>query len=110
MALLGGESLAGQCQINPVEEFRIPDEQCRELVSRIAASPEFHRATRQREFLLYVVDRKLAGRPEEVTEALIGHRVYGRPASYDAGNDSIVRTEARTLRKRLERYFEGQGV
>ena len=57
-----------------------------------------------------MVDRKLAGCPEDVTEALIGHRVYGRPASYDAGNDSIVRTEARTLRKRLERYFEGQGV
>ena len=63
-----------------------------------------------REFLLYVVDRKLAGCPGDVTEPLIGHRVYGRPASYDAGNDSIVRTEARTLRKRLERYFDGQAI
>ena len=78
--------------------FYLPDEQCRELAGRIAASQEFHRAAKQREFLVYVVDRKLSGCPEDVTEALIGHRVYGRPASYDAGNDSIVRTEARTLR------------
>ena len=99
-----------KCQSDPGQEFTLPEGECRELVQRIAASSEFHRATRQREFLLYVVDRKLAGRSEEITEALIGHRVYGRPASYDAGNDSIVRTEARTLRKRLERYFEGEGV
>ena len=102
--------MADSCQIDPGHTFHLPDEQCRELVGRIAASQEFHRAAKQREFLLYVVDRKLAGCPEDVTEALIGHRVYGRPASYDAGNDSIVRTEARTLRKRLERYFDGQGI
>jgi hypothetical protein len=102
--------VAESCQLEPGQEFRFSEEQCRQLVGRIVASPEFHRATRQREFLLYVVNRKLAGCPEDITEALIGHRVYGRPASYDAGNDSIVRTEARTLRKRLERFFENQGV
>ncbi len=102
--------MAESCQIDFGHKFHLPDEQCRNLAGRIAASQEFHRATKQREFLLYVVDRKLSGCPEDVTEALIGHRVYGRPASYDAGNDSIVRTEARTLRKRLERYFENQGL
>ena len=56
------------------------------------------------------MDRKLAGAPEEVTEVLIGHRVFGRPASYNPGDDSIVRTEARTLRQRLERYFAGDGA
>ena len=96
-------------QIDPELAVRLPDEQCRELVKRIAASTEFQRATKQREFLLYVADHKLAGRPENVTEALIGHRVYGRPATYDSGNDSIVRTEARTLRKRLQRYFDTEG-
>ncbi len=99
-----------RCQVEHVEEFRLPDDQCRELVRRIAASGEFQRATKQREFLLYVIDRKLAGCPEDVTEALIGHRVYGRAATYNSGNDSIVRTEARTLRKRLERYFETDGL
>jgi hypothetical protein len=68
------------------------------------------RATRLRGFLTYVVDRKLAGCPEEITETLIGHRVFGRVATYNAGEDSIVRTEARTLRQRLERYFTGGGA
>jgi hypothetical protein len=101
--------VAHRVQVDSERDLRLADDQCRELVKRIAASSEFQRATRQREFLLYVVDHKLAGRPENVTEALIGHRVYGRPATYDSGNDSIVRTEARTLRKRLERYFDTEG-
>lgn len=87
----------------------MPEPECRALVSRILSSTDFQRATKQREFLLYVLDRSLSGCPEDVTEALIGHRVYGRPASYNAGNDSIVRTEARTLRKRLEHYFATDG-
>jgi hypothetical protein len=55
------------------------------------------------------VDRHLAGQPGEISETLIGHRVFGRPADYNSGDDSIVRTEARNLRLRLERYFAGEG-
>jgi hypothetical protein len=86
------------------------EEECRALVKRILASPEFQRASRLRDFLLYVVERKLADLPREVTETLIGHRVFGRPAMYNTGEDSIVRTEARILRQRLERYFANEGV
>ncbi len=85
-------------------------EQHRELAARIVSSSEFRRAPRQREFLLYVVEHKLAGNPDDVTETLIGHKVYGRSPAYDTGNDSIVRTEARTLRKRLGRYFATEGI
>ncbi|MGO9257930.1 MAG: hypothetical protein ACLQU1_16695 [Bryobacteraceae bacterium] len=80
------------------------------MVARILASPEFQRAARLRAFLNYVVERKLAGSPEEVTETLIGHRVFGRPATYNPGEDSIVRTEARTLRQKLDRYFAAEGA
>ena len=80
------------------------------MVQRIVGSKEFQRTTRLRDFLLYVTDRKLASAPQEITEALIGQRVFGRPATYNPGDDSIVRTEARNLRQRLERYFAGEGV
>lgn len=86
------------------------DEECRALVERIAASREFRRAARLRDFLTYVVDRQLAGCRDEITEYHIGRRVFGRPESYNPGDDSIVRTEARTLRQRLERYFSGDGA
>jgi hypothetical protein len=102
--------VAARSQIHTERGIRPADEECRALVSRILASAEFQRAARLRDFLGYVVDRKLAGAPEEVTEVLIGHRVFGRPASYNPGDDSIVRTEARTLRQRLERYFAGDGA
>src|SRR5216684_1818172 len=86
------------------------DAECRALVQRILGSKEFQRTTRLRDFLLYVVERKLAAAPQEITEALIGQRVFGRPSTYNPGDDSIVRTEARNLRQRLERYFAGEGA
>lgn len=93
-----------------VLECNATDHECRALVEKILASTEFHRTTRLRDFLLYVVDRKLAHSPGEVTESLIGHRVFGRRENYNTGEDSIVRTEARLLRQRLARYFSEEGA
>src|ERR1700733_14667084 len=86
------------------------EQQCRALVQRIIASEPFQRTSRLRDFLLYVVDRKLADSPGEVTETIVGHRVFGRSPTYNTGEDSIVRTEARVLRQRLERYFSTEGA
>jgi hypothetical protein len=102
--------LSAQPQINLENGCPPAVEECRALVDRIAASQEFRRAKRLRAFLVYVVDRHLAGEPNEINETLIGHRVFGRPAGYNSGDDSIVRTEARNLRLRLERYFAGEGA
>jgi hypothetical protein len=88
----------------------LSEQECRALVERILASKEFQRANRLRSFLLYVVDRKFADAPQDVSESVIGHRVFGRPASYNTGEDSIVRTEARILRQRLDRYFAAEGA
>jgi hypothetical protein len=93
-----------------VLECDATDQECRALVEKILRSSEFHRTTRLRDFLLYVVDRKLAQSPSDITESLIGHRVFGRPANYNTGEDSIVRTEARLLRQRLDRYFSEEGA
>jgi hypothetical protein len=91
-------------------DFRAAAENCRAPVDRIAASREFQRASRLRGFLAYLVNRKLADCPDEITEILIGHRVSGLPIDYNPGDNSIVRTQARTLRDRLERYFRGEGT
>jgi hypothetical protein len=101
--------VSAQPQINLEGGYQPAAEECRALVERIAGSQEFRRAKRLRAFLSYVVGRHLSGQPCEITETLIGHRVFGRPAGYNSGDDSIVRTEARNLRQRLERYFAGEG-
>jgi TolB-like protein/Tfp pilus assembly protein PilF len=42
-------------------------------------------------------------------ESIVGSEVYGRPPSYDPGQDSIVRTEARRLRSKLKEYYQSTG-
>jgi hypothetical protein len=43
---------------------------------------------------------------DQVTEQQIGVYVFGRPADYNAGDDNIVRSQARFLRAKLAEYFE----
>lgn len=80
-----------------------------QLVQRIIASPAFVRSTLLTNFLLYVCDRKLRGKEDEITEHQIGVHALRRPENYHPGEDNIVRNYARMLRKRLEEFFEGEG-
>ena len=50
--------------------------------------------------------RPIAGRGQKVKEYVIGAEVFGRGESFDPRLDPIVRTEARKLRARLEKYYE----
>lgn len=75
------------------------------LTLRIAASPGFSKSVRLRDFLLYVCEKTLRNRQNEVHEQQIGMEVFGRREGYNPSEDNIVRVEARELRKRLDRYF-----
>jgi len=80
-----------------------------ELARRIAASKSFEKSSFLISFLLYVCERELCGRGCEINEHQIGVNALGRPASYNPGEDNIVRNYARLLRKRLEEYFRTEG-
>ncbi|HEV2500547.1 MAG TPA: hypothetical protein VGY31_13300 [Terriglobia bacterium] len=77
---------------------------------RVAASREFSKSTRLHDFLLYVCEKALTNRADEIREQVIGFDVFDRGPGYNPGDDNIVRVEARELRKRLDRYFEGEGA
>ncbi len=79
------------------------------LVDRVIATPAFTRSALLTKFLLYICDRKFRGQIEEITEYQIGVQALERPASYNPGEDNIVRNYARILRKRLEEHFAGEG-
>jgi hypothetical protein len=79
------------------------------LVERIAASSLFQKSPRLREFLLYVANCTLENRLAEAREQVIAERVFNRKIDSQGGQDSIVRAEARNLRKRLEVYFATEG-
>jgi hypothetical protein len=79
------------------------------LVERIVASHSLRRSTLLANFLRFVCDRSLEGKTSEINERQIGFHVFGRMEGYNANDDNIVRSYARTLRKRLEEYFTTEG-
>ncbi len=90
---------------------KAPDsEACWALLERVAASTPLRRAARLRELLLYVGRRSLKEGCEELHETEIGSAVFERPVDYDTSADTIVRVNATELRKRIEAYFESEGV
>lgn len=80
-----------------------------QLARRIAASKSFEKSSFLISFLLYVCEQELCGRGQALNEHQIGVKALGRPATYNPGDDNIVRNYARLLRKRLEEYFKTEG-
>lgn len=80
------------------------------LACRVAASKGICKSELLPRFLLYVCEQKLIDKAHEITEQRIGTQIFNRPKDYNPGEDNIVRSYARTLRKRLDEYFEGEGV
>src|SRR5215469_2208802 len=80
-----------------------------QLAQRIVASKSFAKSSLLSRFLLYVCDRTLNGKTEEISEQQIGVHVFGRRPQYNPAEDNIVRNYARQLRQRLDAYFEEEG-
>lgn len=81
----------------------------REQVERIVATPDFAGFPRSVAFLRYVVEQTLAGRGDELKESVIGVEVYGRDPGYNPKVDSVVRTQARRVREKLNEYYNVVG-
>lgn len=94
--------------LRPEDSQQPPPEAIRAGLGRITASPGFANAERMRRFIDFVVDKTLEGQAEILKEYSIGVEVFGR-ANYDPRADTIVRVEARRLRKKLEEYYAGEG-
>jgi hypothetical protein len=75
------------------------------FVQNIVKSPLFAKSERLSRFLLFICAMSLEGRNAEINEQSIGEKVFGRPISYDAANDGIVRSHAVRLRERLKMYL-----
>ncbi len=84
-------------------------DEARKIIGRVAESELFHKSPRLRELLAYVADCTLEDRLEDVREQVIAERLFNRKPALGA-QDSIVRAEARNLRKRLEVYFSTEGL
>lgn len=76
-----------------------------EHVREIVESPAFKGSPRSQQFLHYVIETAIAGRADQLKERNLGVELFGRPASYDTGEDAIVRVTASDVRKRLHLFY-----
>ncbi|HEX3472121.1 MAG TPA: hypothetical protein VHT28_13140 [Silvibacterium sp.] len=91
------------------ENLDLADDPRWQLAQRIAASSSFARSALLSKFLLYVCNRALSGKIDEINEHQIGVHAFGRRPGYNPAEDNIVRNYARQLRQRLDHYFETEG-
>jgi hypothetical protein len=80
------------------------------LVVQVLNSPVFEKSPRLRAFLTFICELELTGRHLDINEQQIGIHVFGRAPGGNPRDDSIVRSQARFLRQRLEEYFRGVGL
>lgn len=76
-------------------------------LNRILASPDFPASPRNRRFFAHVVEQSLQGRKTSGYE--VATQVFGRPSTFNATTDPIVRIEAGKLRRDLETYYLKSG-
>jgi serine/threonine-protein kinase len=60
-------------------------------------------------FLRYIVEETLAGRASGIKEQVLGMEVFDRGQDFNPRLDPIVRVQARNLRSRIAKYYEGPG-
>lgn len=82
----------------------------RAQLARILASPGFVSSSRLTALLAFVVEESLAGRTGEIKESTVAVQVFGRKPDFDPRFDSIVRTQATQLRRRLREYYGAAGA
>jgi hypothetical protein len=80
------------------------------LLDRLVRSPQFLRAPRLQELLVYIGRQSIVEGRRDLHEQEIGCSVFGRRPNYDTSHDNIVRVNATEVRKRLESYFATDGA
>lgn len=87
----------------------VPPDAIRQQLARIIASSGFGRSDLLARFLRFIVESTLRGEAEKLKEWVIGVEAYSRGPEFDPRVDSIVRTEARRLRRKLADYYASEG-
>jgi hypothetical protein len=81
-----------------------------QLAQRVAASEVMRKSLRLQEVLLFLTECVLRDPGSTIHEHDIGVGVFGRAADYNSSEDTIVRVHTFQLRKRLQLYFDGEGL
>ncbi|HTS30845.1 MAG TPA: hypothetical protein VMH81_33465 [Bryobacteraceae bacterium] len=78
-------------------------------VQRILCAPQFRKAPKLRRFLQLICDLQFQGRSGEINEYLIATEAFDKGPDFNPAEDSLVRVQARELRRRLHEYYQNEG-
>jgi TolB-like protein/Tfp pilus assembly protein PilF len=90
-------------------EDTVPPAEALRALDRVLSSELFVHSKRLSQFLRFAVEQSLNGLEESLKEYTIGTEAYGRALDFDPSQDTIIRTEARRLRRKLKEYYENDG-
>jgi hypothetical protein len=79
-----------------------------EQLEEVLASPFFRASKRCSQMLRYIMEQFMLDPSVRLKERTIGLTVFGRSPDYDTSNDTIVRSTAGEIRKRLAQYYAEQ--
>jgi hypothetical protein len=85
-----------------------PEEKVRAL-EQLLVSQTFNRCDQLKKILSFLCAKDLQGRPEEITEYLIGVEALSRGQDFSPSEDSSVRSRVHALRKKLQEYYLVEG-
>ena len=71
----------------------------------VLAHAQFAHSKRYPSLLRYLVEHTLQGDVDHIKERTLGIEVFGRPATYDTTNDTVVRFTASEVRRRLVTFY-----
>jgi hypothetical protein len=87
----------------------VPTDEARAELDRVLHGAAFQRAERLQNFLQFVCELTLNGEASRINEYLIGSEVFQRGPDYSPSEDSIVRRQAHTLRRKLQEHYDTAG-
>jgi hypothetical protein len=78
-------------------------------VQRIVSSKAFKTSEVHRNLLNYLAEKSLSGTAQNLKEYTVGLDVFGKPATYDPRQESVVRMHVGRLRQKLTEYYRTEG-
>lgn len=82
-------------------------EAVRRHLEKLCGSAQLGRSETSRKLATYLVERSIRNDPPKETEIALD--VFGKNASFNGAEDSVVRVGVRTLRQKLAEYYAGTG-
>jgi hypothetical protein len=93
-----------------VDNITTKEDANQEQIQRLLQSRTLRASATQRELLVYLAEKSLAGQAHDLKEYSVGVDALAKPETYDPRQDSSVRMHSARLRQKLGEYYRTEGT